>query len=239
MSFVERLVNGRYKVKMPEHIADLANWEDWERARCLSMEDNLCKDDVLFDIGAETGWASAIYAKFVGPKAMVLFEPNYANWQNIKATWDAEGYADPLACWIALVSDENTKAYPDYDEGYQGCWPVPALTGKIWTSASHRHIHEDTHRVPQVTIDQFISETGIIPHALTIDVEGAEGKVLRGCAKTLFEHRPLIWTSFHPELMMRHYGMVVADIHDWVKGFGYTAEFLGFDHEIHVFYKPE
>jgi hypothetical protein len=63
-------VGDRYTVKMPEHIADPVNWEHWEKERCLSMETNLRKGDILFDIGSETGWASAIYARFVGPENM-------------------------------------------------------------------------------------------------------------------------------------------------------------------------
>jgi FkbM family methyltransferase len=236
--FKDCLVNDRYRVKMPLHIADLPDWKEWERERCISMEANLDNGDVLFDIGSETGWASAIYAQFVGPENIVMFEPNHQNWQNIKGTWDAHGYPDPRACKIVLVSDENTPCLPDYSVTFMGVWPEPALTGKIWTSASHRHIHEDTARVPQITIDTFVSESGIVPTALTIDVEGAEGKVLRGAQETLWKYRPMVWVSFHPELMMKHYGMTVAEVQTQMKNNGYSARFLGFDHEIHVFYRP-
>ena len=234
----DRLVNGLYRVKMPEHIADLSNWDEWERERCLSMERNLRKGDILFDVGSETGWASAIYAQFVGPENMVLFESNHVNWRNIKVTWEAEGLADPRACRIALVSDENTNAYPDYSEGYEGCWPLPAMSGEIWTSASHRHVHEHTAVVPQITLDEFVASTGIVPDALTIDVEGAEGKVLRGAKETIEKYLPLVWVSFHPEWMMKHYGMTVGEVQAQMKSNGYSARFLGFDHEIHVFYRP-
>jgi hypothetical protein len=86
---------------------------------------------------------------------------------------------------------------------------------------------------------QVCRRVGIVPDALTIDVEGAECNVLRGANQTLFDYEPKVWVSFHPEWMMKHYGTRVSDVQEFMKDHHYTAEFLGFDHEIHVFYRPE
>lgn len=237
-NFVDCLVGGKYTVKMPSWLAQYPDWPEWELGRCSSMEANLRQGDILFDIGAETGWASAIYAKFVGAENMVLFESNFCNWQNIKATWDVEGLRPPLACRLGLVSNED--AHPDkvdYSEDCSGVWPNPALTGRITTAFSYRHINEAGDSVPQLTIDKFVKETGIVPCAMTIDVEGAENKVLHGAKETISLYKPLVWASIHPEQMMGRYGMRTYEVQNFMKTHGYSAEFLGFDHEIHVLYR--
>ena len=66
VQFVEQLVCERYRVKIPKFLAEAHEWWDsWEKERFASIQENLREGDILFDVGAETGWISAIYAQFV------------------------------------------------------------------------------------------------------------------------------------------------------------------------------
>jgi FkbM family methyltransferase len=235
--FVDRIINGKHRVKMPAFLAAHDSFDNWERERFDSMEKNLKQGDVLFDVGAETGHMSAIYARFVGAENMVLFEPNPDNWQNIKATWDVESLATPRATVCALVGNRNSVE-ADFDTSQENGWPVVALTGQIWTPRSFRYIHEHAARTPQISIDVFVATRGVAPNAITIDVEGAELEVLKGALLTLQECRPLAWVSIHEELMGRDYGRAPKDIHTLMAAQNYFAEYLATDHEAHWLFRP-
>jgi FkbM family methyltransferase len=240
-NFVDRMVNGKHRVKMPEFLAKHDSFDNWEPERFDSMELHLRRGQVLFDVGAETGHISAIYARFVGPENMVMFESNPDNWQNIKATWDAEGLADPRDTICALVGTEDVSLTPTPDQflHFDGeRWPLCALTGKIWTPRSYRYLHEHYGVTPRVSIDGYVEKTGNIPSAITIDVEGAELEVLRGARKTLGLMRPTVWVSLHEDLMRKHYKSCPRDIHNFMDSCGYGHMYLATDHEIHMMYVP-
>ena len=237
--FTDWPINGRYRVKLPEFLL-IHGWTNWEPERFISMEQNLKKGDVLFDVGAEVGWVSAIYAQFVGAENMCLFESNPDNWQNIKATWEAENLPNPKSCRLALVSDRNTLAEPDFETGYdKDGWPLAALTGMVWTPRSYRYIHEHAHSTPQMSLDVFSAISGIVPKAITIDVEGAELRVLRGAIEILMSYRPLIWVSIHEDLLLRDYGGTPQQIDELMTSCNYLGEHLATDHEAHWLYRPQ
>lgn len=237
-NFVDRKINGKYRVKMPAFLAEHDSFDNWERERFDSMEQTLTRGDVLFDVGAETGHISAIYARFVGPENMVMFESNPDNWQNIYATWQAEGLADPLATFCGLVSDKTEAAKCNYDSAYLGVWPMPALTGQIWKPRSYRYIHEHAHNTEQTTLDDFAATKKVEPTAITIDVEGAEFEVLKGARNLLRMIRPIVWVSVHPDLMLAHYGHGVKELLNLMNLLDYKETWLATDHEIHYLFRP-
>ena len=240
--FVDREVNGKYTVKMPLALALEGRWDNWERARFQSMHGNLRKGDVLFDVGAETGAMSAIYAQFVGPESMCLFESNPDNWQNVFATWQEMGYPNPKATVCALVGRQTSAApNPDFDTRQVGGWPVVALTGRIWTPRSFRYLHQHTAGTPQISLDDFCAHTGIVPKGITIDVEGGEFEVLEGARNVLIGAHPHLWVSIHPDLAKRDYNRpdIIGDVADVIQSVGgYIPFALGIDHEHHFYFRP-
>lgn len=230
-----RQVNQRYDVIVPDHIADWDAPSEWERVRFLSMEEHLKKGMVLYDIGAEQGWQSAIYAQFVGAENMVLVEPSESFWPNIKQTWEANDLPLPLATYQGLV---GTKA--NFIRGALGLrdWP-DAADGEITTVMSYRYTHDDTGEVGQNLIDNFGIMDIEAPDAITIDTEGSELEVLRSAEQTLKRYKPLVWASVHPDLMEENYDTEEHELHDFMRELGYTVHNLGWDgHEAHYFYQP-
>lgn len=223
----EATINQRYKVIVPEHIADWDICGDWEVARFISMEQQLNQGDTLFDVGVEQGWQSVIYAQFVGGENMVLFEPGKTFWPNIRQTWEANHLPLPKAHFVGLV---DSKTSDDVEIELYG-W-TPHSEGELTTTQDYRYLRDDCQRI---TLDKFVDATECIPDAITIDVEGAELNVLKGAEEILSNYRPKVWVSIHPELM-KDYKATPSELYRFMEALGYEMEYLGEDHEIHGYW---
>lgn len=227
----------KFNLMLPEPLASWDVYDYWERARTLSIQENLKRGDVLFDIGAEYGWQSVIYSMFVGPNNMVLMEPTAEYWPNIKEIWDRNGLEKPRGFWAGLVGSEN-KNLPAMAKLTD--WPEIANGDQLADHMGYTYIHEHGHVLPQITIDKYVEITSIIPDALTMDTEGAEILVLLGARKTLEKYKPIVWASLHPDLAIKNYGSAVQRIHILMEDLGYKSKFLDEDHEEHwVFWHPD
>jgi len=69
-------------------------------------------------------------------------------------------------------------------------------------------------------LDGFFKSKGISPDLMKIDVEGAEGLVLKGAMETLKVHRPTIFLETYKNLMSRH-GNTPEELFSELKDFGY------------------
>ena len=219
-----------YHFDLPCPLADWDVWDYWERARVHSMREHLEQGMVLFDVGTEQGWCNLVYANMVGPENMVLVEPTPEFWPNIRATWERNYGVEPRACYDGLFSDKTVDARTTFVG-----WPQRS-TGPLIDRNKYQYIHEHSDGIPEIRLDDFVERTGIIPNAITMDVEGAELAVLDGADATLEQHHPLLWISIHPEMAERHYGHGPHDIFDYLDALGYNSEFLAEDHEEHYFF---
>jgi FkbM family methyltransferase len=222
-----------YKMKLPDWLAIWDVFAGWEFEHVLSMREHLKEGDILFDIGAEIGWQSVLFSKMVGAKNMVLIEPSSELWPNIKATWEKNCEEKPLHCYDGFFSDKTTSnaLMPLH------LFPL-ASKGSLVKSLSYRNISE--HSEPtQITLDDYVKATGIIPNALTIDVEGAELLVLQGAEQTLKNYDLKIWLSIHPELIRKNYNVGDSKVHDFMHGLGYEGCYLAAPSEEHWYFKKE
>lgn len=220
-----------YRFDLPRPLADWDVWDYWERERFHSMSDHLEPGMTLFDVGTEQGWCNLIYASMVGPENMVLIEPTPEFWPNIQATWLRNFEHQPQCCYDGLVSDKTTDTRDDFYD-----WPASA-DGPLIDRNKYQYIH-DNQGIPEMRFDDLQVNSGAIPDAITMDAEGAELLVLKGAEQTLRTYRPLVWVSVHPDLGERDYGVVPADVHDFMSGLGYLGTFLAEDHEQHWMYEP-
>lgn len=223
-----------YNVWMNRPLADWDVFDVWEKERTRSMCKHLEKGDILFDIGAEMGWLSVVYGQMVGPSNMVLIEPTPQFWPNIEAIWHKNFDCEPLANYHGLISDVTTdKTVLEMHE-----WPEASKEDLI-DKLAYTYIHDNPKKIPQITIDEYVKQTGIVPTAMTMDCEGPELMILKGAENTLKKNNVKVWVSEHPDLAERDYGIKQGEIEAYMKTLGYESEYLATDHERHLrFYKP-
>lgn len=222
-----------YEVVLPEPLASLDIFDYWEKERTHSMRDNLNKGDVLFDIGSENGFQSAIYAKYmVGAENIVLFEPEPSYWVGLRAIWQHNNLPDPKGCFAGFASNK-TSAGKRIRKG----WPKESEGQELRKGLTYRYIHENRTDTPEITIDEYVKRTGIVPDAITADCEGAEAFIVSGGRETLKKYHPKVWLSLHSDLSLRDGYGDVQQIHDMMKEFGYPdGEYLGTNHEAHWYW---
>lgn len=224
----------RYEVILPDFLADWDVLASWEAERTVSMEKNLKKGDILYDVGTEKAWQSAVYAQFVGgAQNMVLIEPSKVYWPNIKQIFENNKLGMPRACWVGLVGNEiegNIKGLTINE------WP-DISNGELYDGLTYEYIHEHSKHTSQLTIDELVLLTGAIPDAITCDIEGAEIVMVKGAEQTLKKYHPKVWLSLHDEIAIRDGYGDVQNVHDFMKEMGYPQGLhLATDHESHWYW---
>jgi FkbM family methyltransferase len=137
---------------------------------------NVRAGDVVYDVGAHVGFFS-VCAALLGAR-VYAFEPAPENARRIRR--QAELNDLPIEVVEAAVWDS--------DRG------VHLLAGD-WTS-EYRTAPDGS--IASVALDDFVRDHER-PDLAKIDVEGAEGRVLRGAARLLEAHRPTLLCEVHGE----------------------------------------
>ena len=151
--------------------------------------------DVVFDVGANLGAYTLLFAQWVGPAGRVFaFEPAREPFEGLTALLEVNGLSSRVTAMQAAVS------------GTEGT--VPFLVDAVDGSS---HILDDGDprgavQVQAVTIDSVCRREGVVPSLIKIDAEGAELDVLRGARATIaaggsalklyVEMHPRLWRDF-------------------------------------------
>ena len=227
-----RRINDTYDLIVTDAVAEWDAPSSWERDRIADTIDRLGPNDTLMDIGAEHGWISGLYAKYIGCQ-MILVEPSPEFWPNIRLVWEHNDLPEPALCVRAFMGAEPPATKYWWHQG----WPTEAKGAETGAMA-YRSIasgHAESQFIPVLRVDDF----PIIPSALTIDVEGAELLVLQGAKRTLERDRPTVWCSVHPDLMERDYNSTPNQLMEYMAGCGYRKHFIATDHEMHYRFDPQ
>jgi FkbM family methyltransferase len=146
---------------------------------------------VVYDVGANVGFFTVLAARMVGEGGHVLaFEPIAATAQLAHEAALRSGLADRVEVRTEAVGAEAGTA--------RMC---SVAAGGIW---SHMRSVRDPHPltieevdVPLVSLDDVVAAGAPPPDVMKLDVEGAEGDVLRGAKRLLAEHRPIVVCEMH------------------------------------------
>jgi FkbM family methyltransferase len=84
-------------------------------------------------------------------------------------------------------------------------------------------------RAELTSIDHLAAARGLVPDLLKIDVDGYEGKVLRGGIETFAKHRPPIMLELHKDKLLN--GEKRSDVVGILLDIGYQALFLTDHHD--------
>ena len=234
VEIVEATLNGEFVMNLPKHRAQREEWytkKGWEKKRLQSMHRHLGVGDTIFYVGSEEGEMPAL-CQMWGAE-VVMFEPNDRVWPNTKAIWDSNGLKPPLATFSGFASNRTTPGLsPVYLHGFP-----PSADGEVIHDHGFKEVEDNDGSIPEIRLDDFVSQLKIVPTAVTMDVEGSEWEVLRGIGQVLRDYKPRLWLSLHPEFLFRKHNKYSYEVRRWLIDMGYTEELLDYQHEAHFFYQ--
>ncbi len=150
---------------------------------------HLREGDIFFDIGAHYGYFTLLASALVGSNGRVVaFEAAPATFPVLKT--NTRNITNVSAHDLALSDKEALLTFYEFPNLYSeyNTLNIEQFKGERWfTRYPPREI-----RIPSVRLDTFVTEMGLRPTVLKIDVEGAEDSVMRGAQTYLTVQAPLI-----------------------------------------------
>lgn len=147
--------------------------------------------DTFFDVGANIGVYS-LYAALRHPRAhIVAFEPEYANLHLLRDNIAANGLGERIEVQAVALSDRSGLSWLHVQDFTPGAALHSESQERLATTCEHKPVLW-REGIYALTMDQWCEETGVWPHAIKIDVDGTEPKVLRGAARALRQVRSVL-----------------------------------------------
>jgi len=163
------------------------------------IEELLRPGDTFFDVGAYVGWMALVASKRVGRRGRVVaFEPSpplagllrYHRRANLALNISIEELAVSDASGISELYLNNF-----------GHSSVNSLIDAAVSYQVHRNGRPEAVSVHTCTLDDYCEKKRCVPRVVKIDVEGAEGMVLRGARQVLARYQPPLIVAVHPPLL--------------------------------------
>ena len=151
--------------------------QDWLAA-------NIAAGSVVYDIGAHVGFFTLLCSALAGPTGSVrAFEPRLENIDRLAANLRANDVRNVRVVEAAASDGEGEAAFIVDDS---------TLEGRLGDRGDSRSV-----RVATTTVDVCVAGGMPAPDVLKIDVEGAEGAVIRGAAEAIARHGPTLLVEVH------------------------------------------
>ncbi len=153
----------------------------YEREQTRLFLQHIRPGDVVYDVGAASGYYTLLARKLVGAQGKVVaFEPNPWNASFLQLHVTANRFDDVELHSCAVGREDGTAKFAQRSGTGTGC-----------VSA------DGTLQVAVRSLDSLVAETGTIPTHIKIDVEGAEQQLLEGARDLLQQTRPTLFLSTH------------------------------------------
>lgn len=138
----------------------------------------ILKKWIIFDIGANVGIYSLLFSRY--SQLTYAFEPFPRNLSYLYRMMKLNNVHNVVIVPCA-VADKNGLSWFQKSQSY----------------AEGRLSSRGEQPVPIISLDSFISESGVAPNLLKIDVEGAELLVLNGAKNYILKAKPIILLETH------------------------------------------
>jgi len=170
---------------------------------------------VAYDIGANVGIFSFLFASIVGDEGFVYsFEPEENNYSCLEKSLKKHAEKNIILDKRAVGKSEGTENFDRRGGAFSGRLVGDAL----YESTGNIRI------VETVSLDYVVKVQGYrIPDILKIDVEGNEGMVMEGMKNILNDHDPMVICELHSHLgesseqvtdLLSFYGYSIFDVND-------------------------
>ncbi len=192
---------------------------EYEHDVTATIRRHLKKGDCFVDCGASFGYFSVLAGMIVGEEGSVLsFEPGPQNQSLLLLNLTANGILTGEVHQVALSDDVGIFRY-----------------GRSGANGSISPYDGDPRRlgtydlVRSTTLDSVVGSRKV--DMMKIDVEGAEGRVLRGSEQTLKRCGPILIFEFSPPSLAVSSGMDGEELLQFLAALGYSVGIVNGDGE--------
>ena len=163
------------------------------------VEEIVRRGDTFLDVGANVGWISLVAARCVGREGRVVaFDPSPPLVTSLRYHRQVN-FAHNLTVEAAAISEasETTVLYL-HNSGESGFNSI--IEAAVIYEGKERGRPESVE-VRAWSIDEYCQKARLQPHAIKIDVEGAELMVVRGAQGVMKRYKPALILAVHPPLI--------------------------------------
>lgn len=148
---------------------------------------NLVHDDnIVFDIGANTGIHTLLFSKLVGKNGKVIaFEPVPDNINEVNNNLDLNEFENYQ---IEELAVSNKEGMTTFNLG---------LNNKRGSLIGRGHESGSDIKVQVTTLDKFCDAQNLYPDFIKMDIEGGEKEALEGYHKAVSQSYPIIYVESH------------------------------------------
>lgn len=196
------------------------------------------RPETIFDIGAWQGYFSFLAASHTAAQPTVFaFDMRPAGIENITRRAQELGWTDrvhPRLCGLSDTHIGATRVWAARMKMFESKPREEEYHEAIWRRLKF-YLKGDTRRglkevdLTVTTLDRFCADHGVAPRLMKIDVDGYEGKILRGAENLLRTTKPTILLELHRDEAQRD-GITRAKVANILFDAGYEALFLT-DHQ--------
>jgi FkbM family methyltransferase len=166
----------------------------------------------VVDVGANLGYFSLLASRLVGPAGRVIaLEPNSENCRLLLSSLRRAGASNVQLLPVAADETAGWAYYSTHVGSNGGLIDDGDLLSRFGVV------------VPTFRLDDLVDST---VGFLKMDVEGAEGRVVRGATRIIEQDRPIVTTELKDEMLERVSDRTVADYLGYFGDLGYRPTLL-------------
>lgn len=156
-----------------------------------SFYDEVGKDNVVFDIGANQGYFTVLCTQLLGAKGQVhAYELDPVPIPLANVSLQLNNYVCDVSLIQCAVSDKDGDLLSF----------SPHIGDNLTSNSILYKNHSNTKINSQtLSIDSYCNKQGIKPHFIKCDVEGAEYLALHGMKDTIMHNSPKFLIEIHPK----------------------------------------
>lgn len=175
-----------------------------------SLREVVTSGSTAIDVGANIGFFTLRFARWVGPAGHVIaIEPEARNFASLTRRVSRAGLSDVVTCMQAAAADRNGELRLALNPGHPG----------------DHHLADDGEPVAGVKLDD-LAANGPRPVTLVkIDVQGAEMMVLAGARELIKAHSPAVLVELHEPSLTR-LGSSRHEVIEMLVALGYGGHLL-------------
>jgi len=164
----------------------------------------------VFDVGGHHGLMAIVAALSVGPAGRVIsFEPNPAARRFFEKNISLNDVKNIRIESIGLSDEQGEVSF--YVQRGTASW-----NSSLFQEFISPGYETEKMTIQTQTMDQFVTETGIVPNVVKIDIEGSEFLALKGARESIRRHHPVLIMEFNPDAAEAA-GTTIAEIVDFLR----------------------